>query len=138
ALNENKMSICPGVGGLANSLDRARMTSPYSDWNRRVRKLLPNIPVVGDQADRWLQHLKDAVKASVHGGMLFEELGFTYLGPIDGHDLKTLRSYLERVKSMDGPVLLHVLTDKGRGFDPAVKDPVKFHAPAPFQPAENG
>jgi 1-deoxy-D-xylulose-5-phosphate synthase len=132
------MSICPRVGGLANYLDRVRMNSTYNDWNRRVRKLLPNIPVVGDQADRWLQHLKDAVKASVHGGMLFEELGFTYLGPIDGHDLKTLRSYLERVKTMDGPVLLHVLTDKGRGFDPAVKDPVKFHAPAPFQPAENG
>jgi 1-deoxy-D-xylulose-5-phosphate synthase len=137
-LNDNKMSICPRVGGLANYLDRVRMNSTYNDWNRWVRKLLPNIPLVGDQADRWLQQLKDAVKASVHGGMLFEELGFTYLGPIDGHDLKTLRSYLEQVKTMDGPVLLHVLTDKGRGFDPAVKDPVKFHAPAPFHPAENG
>jgi 1-deoxy-D-xylulose-5-phosphate synthase len=138
-LNDNKMSICPRVGGLANYLDRVRMTTTYSDWNRRVRKLLPNIPVVGDQADRWFQQMKDAIKASVHGGMLFEELGFTYLGPIDGHDLKTLRTYLERVKAMDdGPVLLHVLTDKGRGFDPAVKDPVKFHAPGPFQQSANG
>jgi 1-deoxy-D-xylulose-5-phosphate synthase len=137
-LNDNKMSICPRVGGLANYLDRVRMTHAYNDWNRWVRKLLPSIPLVGDQADRWLQQLKDAVKASVHGGMLFEELGFAYLGPIDGHDLKTLRSYLEKVKEMDGPVLLHVLTDKGHGFEPAVKDPVKFHAPAPFQPAENG
>jgi 1-deoxy-D-xylulose-5-phosphate synthase len=137
-LNDNKMSICPRVGGLANYLDRVRMTHAYNDWNRWVRKLLPSIPLVGDQADRWLQQLKDAVKASVHGGMLFEELGFAYLGPIDGHDLKTLRSYLEKVKEMDGPVLLHVLTDKGHGFEPAVKDPVKFHAPAPFQPAEDG
>jgi 1-deoxy-D-xylulose-5-phosphate synthase len=137
-LNDNKMSICPRVGGLANYLDKVRMTPAYNDWNRRVRKLLPSIPVVGDQADRWLQQMKDAIKASVHGGMLFEELGFAYLGPIDGHDLKTLRSYLEKVKDMDGPVLLHVLTDKGHGFEPAVKDPVKFHAPAPFQPAENG
>lgn len=139
-LNDNKMSICPRVGGVANYLDRVRMTSTYNDWNRRVRKLLPTIPVVGDQADRWLQQMKDAIKASVHGGMLFEELGFTYLGPIDGHDLKTLRTYLDRVKGMDGPVLLHVLTDKGRGFDPAEKDPVKYHAPAPFhfQPSENG
>ena len=80
-----------------------------------------------------LQQFKDAIKASLHGGMLFEELGFAYLGPIDGHDLKTLRHYLEKVKAMDGPVLLHVLTDKGHGFEPAMKDPVKFHAPAPFQ-----
>ena len=131
-LNDNKMSICPPVGGLANYLDRVRMTHAYHDWNKWVRKRLPSIPLVGDSADRWLQQLKDAVKASVHGGMLFEELGFAYLGPIDGHDLKLLRSYLERVKEMDGPVLLHVLTDKGYGFEPAVKDPVKYHAPAPF------
>jgi 1-deoxy-D-xylulose-5-phosphate synthase len=70
--------------------------------------------------------------------MLFEELGFTYFGPVDGHDLRTLRTYLEKIKAMDGPVLLHVLTDKGHGFEPAVKDPVKFHAPAPFQTAEDG
>jgi 1-deoxy-D-xylulose-5-phosphate synthase len=137
-LNDNKMSICPRVGGLANYLDKVRMTPAYNDWNRRVRKILPSIPIVGDQADRWLRQMKDAIKASVHGGMLFEELGFAYLGPIDGHHLKTLRSYLEKVKDMDGPVLLHVLTDKGHGFEPAVKDPVKFHAPAPFQSAENG
>ena len=70
--------------------------------------------------------------------MLFEELGFVYLGPIDGHDLKTLRSYLERVKALDGPILLHVLTNKGHGFEPAMKDPVKFHAPAPFEKLGNG
>ncbi len=137
-LNDNKMSICPRVGALANYLDRVRMTTTYNDWNRRVRKLLPSIPLVGDQADRWLRQMKDAIKASVHGGMLFEELGFSYIGPIDGHDLRTLRLYLEKVKDLDGPILLHVLTDKGYGFEPAVKDPVKFHAPAPFQPAENG
>jgi 1-deoxy-D-xylulose-5-phosphate synthase len=138
-LNDNKMSICPRVGGLGYYLDKARMTPTFSDWNRRVRRLLPSIPLVGDQAERWLQQMKDAIKASVHGGgMLFEELGFAYIGPIDGHDLRTLRSYLEKVKGMDGPVLLHVLTDKGHGFEPAEKDPVKFHAPAPFQTAQNG
>ena len=137
-LNDNKMSICPRVGGLAYYLDKARMAPMYSDWNKFVRKLLPAIPVVGDQADRMLQQFKDAVKASLHGGMLFEELGFTYIGPIDGHDLKTLRHYLAKIKTMDGPVILHVLTDKGHGFAPAMKDPVKFHAPAPFQQAEDG
>ena len=70
--------------------------------------------------------------------MLFEELGFIYLGPIDGHDLKTVRSYLEQVKALDGPVLLHVLTNKGHGFEPAMKDPVRFHAPAPFEKLGNG
>ena len=137
-LNDNKMSICPPVGGLAYYLDKARMAPAYSDFNRKVRKLLPAIPLVGDQADRWLQQMKDAIKASFHGGMLFEELGFAYIGPIDGHDLRTLRTYLDKVKAMEGPVLLHVLTDKGHGFEPAVKDPVKYHAPAPFQTAENG
>jgi len=136
-LNDNKMSICPPVGGVAYYLDKARMAPAYSDWNRRVRKLLPAIPLVGDQADRWLQQMKDAIKASLHGGMLFEQLGFAYIGPIDGHDLKTMRSYLEKVKAMEGPVLLHVLTDKGRGFAPAEKDPVKYHAPAPFQTVED-
>jgi 1-deoxy-D-xylulose-5-phosphate synthase len=137
-LNDNKMSICPRVGGLADYLDRARLSSTYHDWNKRVKSLLPNIPLVGEHAERWLQQLKDAIKASLHHGMLFEELGFVYLGPIDGHDLKTIRSYLDRVKALEGPVLLHVLTNKGHGFEPAMKDPVKFHAPAPFQSACNG
>jgi 1-deoxy-D-xylulose-5-phosphate synthase len=137
-LNDNKMSICPRVGGLASYLDKARMMPAYKDVNNLVKKILPNIPLVGEPAERWFQQFKDAVKASLHGGMLFEELGFTYLGPIDGHDLKTLRSYLEKVKALDGPILLHVLTDKGRGFEPAEKDPVKFHAPAPFQRDESG
>ena len=79
----------------------------------------PASPLVGEHAERWFQQFKDAIKASLHHGMLFEELGFTYLGPIDGHDLKGLRSYLEKVKAMDGPILLHVLTNKGHGFEPA-------------------
>jgi 1-deoxy-D-xylulose-5-phosphate synthase len=137
-LNDNKMSICPRVGGLADYLDRARMSSTYNDWNKRVKWLLPNIPLVGEHAERWFQQFKDAIKASLHHGMLFEELGFVYLGPIDGHDLKTLRVYLDRVKGLEGPVLLHVLTNKGHGFEPAVKDPVKFHAPPPFQNAAHG
>jgi len=137
-LNDNQMSICPRVGGVGYYLDKARMASTYNDWNKKLRKLLPSIPLVGDQADRWLQQMKDAIKASLHGGMLFEELGFAYLGPVDGHDIKTLRHYLEKVKAMDGPVLLHVLTDKGHGFPPAMQDPVKYHAPSPFQNHEDG
>ncbi|WZO98381.1 1-deoxy-D-xylulose-5-phosphate synthase [Isosphaeraceae bacterium EP7] len=137
-LNDNQMSICPPVGGLSYYLDKARMAPAYNDLNRKVKSILSSIPIVGDQADRRLQQFKDGIKASVHGGMLFEELGFAYIGPIDGHDLKTMRTYLEKVKAMDGPVLLHVVTEKGRGFEPAMKDPVKFHAPAPFVRDESG
>ena len=137
-LNDNKMSICPRVGGVANYLDRARMSTTYHDWNKRMKSLLPSIPLVGEHAERWVQQFKDAIKASLHHGMLFEELGLTYLGPFDGHDLRGMRTYLEKVKAMDGPILLHVLTNKGHGFEPAVKDPVKFHAPAPFKKAEGG
>ncbi len=137
-LNDNKMSICPRVGGVAYYLDKARMMPAYDRWNKRVKGVLPSIPLLGDQAEKWFQQFKDAIKASFHGGMLFEDLGFAYLGPIDGHDIRTMRKYLRKVKAMDGPVLLHVLTDKGRGFEPAMKDPVKFHAPAPFESGENG
>jgi 1-deoxy-D-xylulose-5-phosphate synthase len=137
-LNDNKMSICPRVGGVATYLDRVRMSPTYQDWNVRLKKLLPSIPLVGDPAEKLVQQIKDGVKATLRHGMLFEELGFTYLGPIDGHDLRTLRHYLDKVKAMQGPVLLHVLTDKGRGFAPAEQDPVKFHAPAPFTAAAEG
>ncbi|MFM7319268.1 MAG: 1-deoxy-D-xylulose-5-phosphate synthase [bacterium] len=138
-LNDNKMSICPRVGGLAAYLDRVRMTSAYNDLNKRVRNFLPNIPLVGDEAANWVRNVKDAIKGGIMGvGMLFEEMGFTYLGPIDGHDLKTLRHYIEKVKQLDGPVLLHVLTEKGHGFEPAAAEPVKYHAPSPFKLQECG
>jgi 1-deoxy-D-xylulose-5-phosphate synthase len=137
-LNDNKMSICPRVGGVAYYLDKARMAPAYDRWNKRVKGMLPSIPLVGDQAEKWFQQFKDAIKASFHGGMLFEDLGFAYLGPIDGHDIRMLRKYLKKVKAMEGPVLLHILTEKGRGFAPAERDPVKFHAPAPFESGESG
>jgi 1-deoxy-D-xylulose-5-phosphate synthase len=137
-LNDNKMSICPRVGGVGYFLDKARMTSAYGRWNKRVKGLLPAIPLVGAQSEKWFQQFKDAIKASFHGGMLFEDLGFAYIGPIDGHDIKTLRHYLNKVKAMEGPVLLHILTDKGRGFAPAEQDPVRYHAPGPFESGENG
>jgi 1-deoxy-D-xylulose-5-phosphate synthase len=131
-LNDNKMGICPRVGGLARYLDKARMAPFYNGLKRDVAWLLNHLPM-GESAQHTLSHLKDAVKGFLHGGMLFEELGFRYIGPIDGHDLFGLRSYLEMVKDVSGPVLLHVFTQKGHGFEPACNDPVTFHAPPPFQ-----
>ena len=81
--------------------------------------------------------MKDAVKAGMLGGMLFEDLGFRYIGPVDGHNIRQLQKYLAMVRDFDGPVLLHVVTEKGHGFEPAAEDPTSFHAPAPFA-RENG
>src|SRR3954469_17570944 len=135
-LNDNKMSICPRVGGLAEYLDRLRTNPSYSGLKSQVVNILNKVPLVGDPVERLLWQIKESVKAGLHGGMLFEELGFRYLGPVDGHNIAALRRYLKMVKNVDGPVLLHVMTEKGHGFQPAAADPVYFHTPAPFQRAE--
>ncbi|MBT6156125.1 MAG: 1-deoxy-D-xylulose-5-phosphate synthase, partial [Planctomycetaceae bacterium] len=125
------------VGGLAEYLDKARVTPFYNGLKRDISWILNKVPVVGESVENVLAHFKDAVKSFVHGGRLFEELGFRYIGPVDGHDLKSLRKYLKMVKDIRGPVLLHVFTEKGHGFEPAREDPVKFHTPAPFHRDEN-
>jgi 1-deoxy-D-xylulose-5-phosphate synthase len=132
-LNDNKMGICPRVGGLASYLDKARVAPFYNGLKRDVSWLLNKVPLVGESTEKMLSGFKDALKSFLHGGMLFEEMGFRYIGPVDGHDIRSLRNYLEMVRDMKGPVLLHVFTEKGHGFEPACKDPVKFHTPSPFQ-----
>src|SRR5437660_8096233 len=93
-LNDNKMSICPRVGGLARCLDRARLTNFYQGSMRNLHDLLARLPLVGGMANQALDQFRDGLKASLTGGMLFEELGFCYIGPIDGHDLPSLRRWL--------------------------------------------
>ena len=136
-LNDNKMSICPRVGGLAEYLDRLRVASFYTGLKSEIQKFLNHMPLLGDPVERFLGQTKDAIKAGLLGGMLFEELGCHYLGPVDGHNLKQLQKYLTLARNFDGPVLLHVVTEKGHGFKPAVEDPVFFHTPSRF-PGENG
>jgi len=136
-LNDNKMGICPRVGGLAEYLDKARVAPVYNGLKRDVSWILNKVPVVGESMEHVLGQFKESVKGFLHGGMLWEEMGFRYVGPIDGHDLPTVRRYLEMLKDVKGPVLLHVLTTKGHGFKPASEDPVKFHTPAPFSRTED-
>jgi 1-deoxy-D-xylulose-5-phosphate synthase len=136
-LNDNKMSICPRVGGVASYLDRLRTSPFYSGLKHEVVRILDNVPLLGDPVERFLAQLKEGVKAGLHGGMLFEELGLRYLGPIDGHNIALLRKYLQMVKDLKGPILLHVVTEKGHGFTPAAQDPVFFHTPPAFT-QENG
>jgi len=132
-LNDNEMSICPRVGALARCLDQARLTTFYQGSKRRVREFLARLPLVGSLATQALEQVKDGLKAFFTGGMLFEELGFRYFGPIDGHDLPTLRRWLRDVKNQKGPILLHVLTQKGHGVAQACADPVTFHTPPMFE-----
>jgi 1-deoxy-D-xylulose-5-phosphate synthase len=131
-LNDNKMSICPRVGGMADYLDRLRMNRMYSGLKEEVVNVLGKVPLLGDPVERFLAQLKEAAKAGIHGGMFFEDLGFRYFGPIDGHNIGLLRKYLRMAKATDGPILLHIVTEKGHGFKPAAEDPVLFHAPPQF------
>lgn len=132
-LNDNKMSICPRVGAVAHYLDRLRTNPFYTGLKGDVVKLLNRVPLLGDPTERFLAQMKEAAKAGLHGGMLFEELGLRYIGPIDGHNLAILRKYLRMVKDLAEPVLLHVVTEKGHGFRPAAEDPVFFHTPPTFR-----
>ena len=131
-LNDNKMSICPRTGGLAQYLDQCRMTGLYLGGKRRINQLLNCIPVLGGMAHNTLEHLRDGLKAFFKDGMLFEELGFRYFGPVDGHDLPGLRKILRDLKTQEGPILLHVLTNKGHGVPQAAEDPVTYHTPPVF------
>ncbi len=137
-LNDNQMSICPRVGGLGEYLDRLRVNTLYTGLKGEVLKVLNKFPLLGDPVERFLAQIKESLKAGLHGGMLFEELGFRYIGPVDGHNIPQLRKYLSMVKDVDGPVMLHVVTQKGHGFKPAAEDPVYFHTPAPFTREQEG
>ncbi len=132
-LNDNKMSICHRTGALASYLDRLRNNPFYTGLKHEVIRLLDHVPMFGDPAERLLAQMKEGVKAGLLGGMLFEELDIRYIGPIDGHNIPLMRKYLKLCKETAGPVLLHVVTEKGHGYQPAAADPVFFHTPPAFE-----
>ncbi|CAN5120221.1 1-deoxy-D-xylulose-5-phosphate synthase [soil metagenome] len=132
-LNDNKMGICPRTGGLAQYLDQCRMTGLYQGGKRTLNDLLKSIPLIGEPARASLESLRDGMKAFFKDGMLFEEFGFRYFGPVDGHDLLAMRKVLKDLKGQKGPVLLHVFTTKGEGVPQAAEDPVTYHSPAVFE-----
>ena len=135
-LNDNGMSICPRVGALGTYMDRLRSNPFYTGLKSHIVDLLNKVPVLGDPVERMLAQVKEAAKAGLNGGMLFEELGFKYIGPIDGHNIAVLKKYFKMVRETKGPVLLHVITNKGHGFEPAACDPVYFHTPPAFETDE--
>ncbi|MDA8198322.1 MAG: 1-deoxy-D-xylulose-5-phosphate synthase [Thermaerobacter sp.] len=131
-LNDNSMSIAPNVGALSAYLTDLRVRPSYRRLKQDVEMLLRGLPVVGGRLHSAAERVKDGLKHLVLPRNVFEELGFLYLGPLDGHDLGQLIPTLERAATVDGPVLLHVITQKGKGFHPAEAAPAKFHGPGPF------
>jgi len=130
-LNDNDMSISENVGALSNYLARVLSGSMYAHLREGGKKVLRQMPTVWELARRSEEHLKGMVLP----GTVFEEMGFNYIGPIDGHDLKALVTTLGNVKKLRGPQFLHVVTRKGKGYAPAEADPIKWHGPGPFDPA---
>ncbi|GAB6156907.1 1-deoxy-D-xylulose-5-phosphate synthase [Desulfotomaculum varum] len=133
-LNDNEMSIAPNVGALSGYLSRLRTDPKYSKSKDEIAELLQKLPH-GNKLLKVVDRLKDSLKYLVVPGMLFEELGFTYLGPVDGHDIKAVMTLLQQAKSVNGPVLVHVLTRKGKGYRPAEENPDRFHGVGPFDVA---
>ncbi len=128
-LNDNSMGIAPTQGALASYLARFRLSRLYEEVKGKTQKLLPKVPVVGKSMLDVLDHLKEGLKATVSPHQIFEQLGFIYVGPVDGHDLKHLIEMLQLVRDVPQPVLLHVHTEKGRGCDWAKSDPCAYHSP---------
>ncbi|MEN6412551.1 MAG: 1-deoxy-D-xylulose-5-phosphate synthase [Veillonellales bacterium] len=131
-VNDNEMSISKNVGAMSEYLSKMRTAPTYTKVKRDIEFLLKRIPAIGDSVARAVERVKDSLRYLLVPGMLFEELGFTYIGPIDGHNLQVLTDMFEKAKNMQGPVLIHALTRKGKGYLPAECNANKFHGVGPF------
>ena len=134
-LNDNEMSIDANVGAMSEYLSRIRIAPQYARAKRDMGSLLMSIPHIGDKVYKTASHLKDGVRSVLVPGSLFEEMGFHYIGPIDGHNIGLLEEVLPSAKEMEGPVLIHIHTVKGKGYKPAEQAPEKFHGVGCFDPS---
>ena len=131
-LNDNKMSISENVGGMSGYLGGLRTGAGYNDLKKNVADTLERIPVVGGRMIDKIKRTKNSIKQLFIPGMLFENMGITYLGPVDGHNIPALCKVLKEAQKLDHAVLVHVLTKKGKGYEPAEKNPAHFHGVSPF------
>ena len=131
-LNDNNMSISRNVGGMSTYLGALRTQEAYTGIKSSVTKSLNKIPQVGPSIVDTVRRTKSSIKQLIIPGMLFENMGLTYLGPVDGHNMRQLMRLLNDAKKVEGPVLVHVLTEKGRGYEPARRHPERFHGTGPF------
>lgn len=135
-LNDNGMSISPNIGGISKHLDSLRTSKGYLSAKKFIKNRIATIPSVGKGIAKGLAEFKNDIKYSMmdYGGVLFEELGFTYFGPVDGHDIPKLCDAFSRAKMLNEPVIIHVITQKGKGYRNAEKDPGRFHGIDAFNP----
>ena len=127
-LNDNKMSIDVSVGALSKYFNKIRVKPLYQDLKKDIHDVLSKIPLVGRKMEEGLEYVHESLKHSLVPGLLFQELGFNYYGPVDGHNLESMIDLLENLKEIKKPVLLHTMTVKGHGYEPASKNPIKYHA----------
>ena len=133
-LNDNEMSISENVGGISTYLSNIRTAESYTGIKTGIENTLNKIPVYGDKLIRGIRNTKQGIKQFLVPGMFFEEMGITYLGPVDGHNIQKMLRVFRDAKKVNGAVLVHVLTKKGKGFGPAERMPSRFHGAEPFDP----
>ena len=133
-LNDNEMSIEKSSGGLSHHLGKLRASKAYLEFKRQLKKTLKGVPRVGDSLYSGFEHIRDTLKYALVPGAIFESIGFKYFGPIDGHNIHEISDALLLAKNLDGPVLLHVVTKKGKGYRNAEFNPCRFHGISPFDP----
>ena len=131
-LNDNSWGISPTQGAMAEHLAKFRVSHLYEEVKQRAKQILPKVPIVGQPFFEALDHIKEGIKATVSPHQIFEQLGFVYVGPVEGHDIPHLIELLQNLGDVDHPVLLHVHTNKGHGADFAKAEPGRFHSPKPF------
>ena len=131
-LNDNNMSISKNVGGMSSYLSALRTAEAYTGMKISATKMLKKVPKVGPAIVDTMRRTKSSIKQLIIPGMLFENMGITYLGPVDGHNMRQMMRLFNEAKRVEGPVLVHVLTEKGRGYTPACVHPDRFHGTGPF------
>ena len=131
-LNDNEMSIAPNVGAMSLYLNRLRLDPLYTKRKEDIEYLLKKVPAIGTTMVKVADRIKDSLKYLLVPGMIFEELGFKYFGPVNGHDIGELKTVLNNAKSLNRPVLIHVITQKGKGYLPAQQKPNIFHGTGAF------
>lgn len=132
-LNDNNMSISDNVGGMSRYLGNIRTAESYTELKMNVTNTLKRLPKIGDSMVNAIHRTKNGIKQFIIPGMLFENMGLTYLGPVDGHNIRQMVKLLQEALRVEGPVIVHVLTKKGKGYEPAVRHPARFHGTAPFE-----
>jgi 1-deoxy-D-xylulose-5-phosphate synthase len=133
-LNDNELSISPNVGALSSYLNRLMTGHMATTIRDKIKSFLGQLPRIGRPALKWAKYAEESFKGFLLPGLLFEELGFKYVGPLPGHKIESLIDTFRNIKELHGPILVHVITTKGKGYPPAEKDPVTFHGVGPFNP----